>query len=168
MPLAQVLQAGLPQRGRAGQGVLPPGPSWRCLEAVSTPILAVLCRPEGQLSSFSRFPLSHLAGGLWSAGTQKAASDGCSACDPSLKWTFFPQIVDEARQHSAGHKEELRQCIVLQGKGGNGTMPVVCSQLPCEHQPWGFADYSRKMWCPARSSNLPGGDNHVPAVPAEQ
>lgn len=53
MLLAQVLQAGLPQRGRAGQGVLPPGPSWRCLEAVSTLILAVLCRPEGQLSSFS-------------------------------------------------------------------------------------------------------------------
>ena len=94
-----------------------------------------------------------------------------SLCTPmrlSLKRTFFPQLVDETRQHSAGHKEELRQCIVLQGTGGNGTMPILSWQLPCEPWPWGFADYSRKMWFLARSSNLPRGDGRLSAVPAKQ
>ena len=56
-----------------------------------------------------------------------------------LKWTLFPQLYDDTKQHSEADHAELTHCIMLQGKERSFGNAWRCPGQKLSHKPQEWA-----------------------------
>ena len=56
-----------------------------------------------------------------------------------LKWTLFPQLYDDTKQHSEADHAELTHCIMLQGKERSFGNAWRCPGQNLSHKPQEWA-----------------------------